>query len=308
MKAPQAILLGANGFLGPPLAHALHEAGLEVVTVSRHATPAVPGCAHEVWDGRTLGPWAARFDGAALVINLAGRSINCRHNEENLKQILSSRVDSTRVIAEAMAACEVPPKVWMNASTGAIYAPRWGEEAAATEADAPAPGEVLREVGIAWEQELFTPDLPDTRRLALRISVVLGNGGALPVLQRITRWGLGGRAGSGRQWMSWITVEDLCAAVVHAYRHEDLSGPVNLGSPHPVTNAAFMAEMRRVLKRPIGLPAPAFGIKIGARLAGTEGKLVLESMKLHPQALLDSGFLFVQPNLGSALESLLPLS
>lgn len=308
MAAPQAILFGANGFLGPHLAEALQQAGLEVVTVSRHQTPAVAGCGHEVWDGRTQGPWAKRLEGAALVINLAGRSINCRHTPENLRQILSSRIDSTRAVGDAIAACEQPPRVWMNASTGAIYQPVWGDAPAATETAPPCPGEELRDVGIAWEQELMALDLPQTRRLALRISVVLGNDGALPVLQRITRLGLGGRAGSGKQWMSWIAVQDLCAAIVHAYQHEELQGAINLGSPHPVTNAEFMAEMRRVLRRPIGLPAPAFGIKIGAKLAGSEAKLVLESMKIRPEALLQSGFTFTLPTLDAALESLLPVS
>lgn len=308
MAAPQAILFGANGFLGPHLAEALQQAGLAVITVSRHQAPAVAGCGHEVWDGRTQGPWAKRLEGAALVINLAGRSINCRHTPENLRQILSSRIDSTRAVSEAIATCEQPPRVWMNASTGAIYEPVWGDAPAATEAAPPCPGEELRDVGIAWEQELMALDLPQTRRLALRISVVLGNDGALPVLQRITRLGLGGRAGSGKQWMSWIAVQDLCAAIVHAYQHEELQGAINLGSPQPVTNADFMAEMRRVLRCPIGLPAPAFGIKIGAKLAGSEAKLVLESMKIHPKALLQSGFTFALPTLDAALESLLPLS
>jgi len=308
MEAPQAFLFGANGFLGPHLAEALQQAGLEVVTVSRHERPAVPGCAHEVWDGRTQGPWAKRLHGAALVINLAGRSINCRHTPENLRQILSSRLDTTRAVGEAIAACEQPPRVWMNASTGAVYEPVWGEDPAATEAAPPCPGEELRDVGIAWEKELMALDLPQTRRLALRISVVLGNDGALPLLQRITRLGLGGRAGSGKQWMSWIAVQDLCAAIVHAYEHEELHGAINLGSPNPVTNAAFMAGMRRALGCPFGLPAPAFGIKLGARLAGSEAKLVLESMKIHPQALLESGFTFALPTLDAALESLLPVS
>jgi len=308
MSTSPVVILGANGFLGLPLALAFREAGHEVITVSRHRQEILSDSVHEVWDGRTQGSWSACLDGAALVLNLAGRSINCRHTPKNLAAILSSRVDSTLAVRRAVDACASPPQVWMNASTAAIYRPRWGEEPAAVEEDASAPGEPLRDVAIAWEEAFFHGEMPRTRRLALRISVVLGAGGALPLLQRITRLGLGGRAGSGRQWMSWITVDDLCAAVLHAFQHAELDGPLNLAAPEAVSNRDFMAAMRRNLRCPMGIPAPTWGLQLGARLAGTEAKLVLESMKVAPARLQASGFRFATPRLEQALESLLPLS
>jgi uncharacterized protein (TIGR01777 family) len=308
MDAPRSVILGANGFLGPALAARLMAAGFAVTTVTRHDRPVLEGAAHARWDGKGQGDWAGHLDGAAAVINLAGKSIDCRHTPENLAVIRSSRVDSTTAVAEAIAACEVPPATWLNASTAAIYRPRVEDQPPATEDDPPEAGEELREVGIAWEDALLAPDLPATRRIAMRISVVLGEGGALPVLRRLTRWGLGGKAGSGRQWMSWITVEDLCTAVLHLIEHEEVSGPVNFAAPGALTNRDFMAAMRRVMKRPIGLPAPAFGIRLGARLVGTEAKLVLESMKVAPQRLLASGFAFADPELEPALEKLLRVS
>ncbi|MCX8092459.1 MAG: TIGR01777 family oxidoreductase, partial [Verrucomicrobiae bacterium] len=251
--------------------------------------------------------WARELDGAAAVINLAGRSINCRYTPENQREILGSRVDATRAVGEAIARAAQPPPVWLNASAAALYkhsdAPmdESGESAATPEIGDAFSIEVVR----AWEAAQQQAPTPATRKVALRITLVFGaEGGAYPVFRRLARLGLGGRAGSGRQWVSWIHIADFVRAVEWLIQRADLSGPVNITSPNPVTNAEMMRLFRELCGVPFGPPAAEWMVRLGARIMGTEPELILKSRRILPAKLLASGFRFEFPELRAALEDL----
>lgn len=303
----QVILAGGSGFLGRALAAHFRSLGREVVVLTRTPTLRADGVREVGWDARTLGDWAREFDGAAAVINLAGRSINCRYTPENRRQILASRVDATRAVGEAIARTAQPPPVWLNASAAAVYkhsdAPmdETGESAPTPEIGDAFSIEVVR----AWESALEQARTSRTRKVAMRITLVFGTeGGAYPVFRRLARLGLGGRAGSGRQWVSWIHVADFVRAVEWLLQRDDLSGPVNVTAPHPVPQAEMMRLLRQSCGVPFGLPAAEWMVRLGARFMGTEPELILKSRRIVPGKLVASGFRFEFPELRAALEQL----
>lgn len=301
------VLAGGSGFLGQALAAHFRSRGDEVVVLTRAPRPRADGVREVAWDARTLGDWARELDGAAAVINLAGRSIQCRHTPENRRAILASRLDATRAVGEAVARAAPPPPVWLNASAAAVYK---HSDAPMDENGecGPTPGlgdAFFIEVVRAWESALEQARTPGTRKVALRITLVLGaQGGAYPVFRRLVRLGLGGRAGSGRQWVSWIHVADFVRAVEWLIQRADLSGPVNITAPHPVTNAQMMRLFRETCGAPFGLPASEWMVRLGARLLGVEPELILKSRRILPGKLLASGFRFDYPELRGALEQL----
>lgn len=301
------VLAGGSGFLGRALAAHFRALGREIVVLTRTPKPRTDGVREVGWDARTLGDWARELDGAAAVINLAGRSINCRYTPENQREILASRVDATRAVGEAIARAAQPPPVWLNASAAAVYkhsdAPmdESGESAATPEIGDAFSIEVVR----AWESALEQARTPATRKVAMRITLVFGaDGGAYPVFRRLARLGLGGRAGSGRQWVSWIHITDFLRAVEWLLERVELSGPVNVTAPNPVTQAELMRLLRQSCGVPLGLPATEWMVRLGARLMGTEPELILKSRRIVPGKLLASGFRFEFPDLRGALEHL----
>jgi hypothetical protein len=254
------------------------------------------------WDGKTAAGWTRELEGAAAVINLAGRSINCRFTEENRREILSSRVDSTRALVAAIGRAATPPPVFVQAS-GIGYYGASGERI--VDETAPAGADFMAEVCQQWEAALQEFPIAATRKVILRIGIVLGRGeGALAVLERLTKAYLGGAAGRGRQFVSWIHIDDLVRMIATAMERDDLTGVFNATAPHPVTNAELMRELRRVLRRPWSPPVPAPLVRFGAWLMGTEGDLALQSFRVSPKRLLDAGYTFEYPHLRDALRNL----
>ncbi len=305
------ILAGGSGFLGRMLVPRFLRAGCEVVILTRNPKPRADAAREAGWDARTTtGEWAREIDGARAVINLVGRSVNCRYNAVNRAAILNSRVEATRVIGAAIAACVNPPAAWLNASTATLYRHTFGpahDEASADFATTPdVKDEFSVQVGQAWEEALFDAPTPRTRRVALRISLIFGvePGGVFHVLRRLTRLGLGGRMGDGRQFVSWIHEEDCCRAIEWILDHEEMAGPVNLAAPEPLPNAEMMRAFRKVCGMPVGLPATRWMLELGAVFLGTETELILKSRRVVPGRLLRAGFQFQHSSMPEALREL----
>lgn len=302
---PQVVIFGANGFLGRYLARHHARQGREVVCVARRREGWSGDGMFLEWDGRTIGPWALALEGAERVINLAGRSVNCRHDARNRDAILRSRTDSTRIIGEAIAACRVPPGLWMNAGTVEWY----GEAADAPQDEWKGErGEGFpHEVARVWEEAFFSARVPGaTRKLALRIGMVLANEEATVFreIRRLVRNGLGGRMGSGKQRVSWIHMDDFLGGLDHLAADPWFDGVVNLVSPDCPTNAEMMRTFREQEGMPFGMPAAAWMVEAGARLLGTEAGLVLKSRFADPMRLRESGFRWRWPHLDAALADL----
>lgn len=302
------ILAGGSGFLGTALARTFSAVGNEVIVFTRAPRERTLGVREVPWDAKNLGDWAALVDGADVVINLTGKSVDCRYTENNRRAIIASRVDSTRVVGQAIARCAKPPRVWLNASSATLYkhifdhaADESGETGATPEAKDEFSIEVIRQ----WEDALNEAATPATRKVAMRITLVFGaDGGVFPVLRRLARFGLGGKMGSGKQYVSWIHEEDFCRAVEWLIAHEDLSGPVNLAAPNPLTNAEMMRLMRKTCGAPFGLPAAEWMLEIGAFFLRTETELIIKSRRVVPGKLMASGFQFHFPRLENALRNL----
>ena len=296
------ILAGGSGFLGQSLGQALLAQGDEVIVLGRGKSKVSDGMRHEQWDGQTLGDWASLLDGAKAVVNLTGRSVNCRHTPDNKRQIMDSRVNSVRVLGDAISQCAQPPEAFVQSSSLAIYGDpgdRWCDE------EAPQARGFSEEVCKRWEAAFADVQKPGMRKLVFRIGIALAaDQGALPVLARLTRWFLGGKVSHGRQYISWIHIDDLVRMFVYAIERPDLSGIFNATGPNPVTNAEFMRELRRTLHRPWSPPVPAWATQIGARLMGTEASLALTGRRGVPRRFLEHGFQFQFPTLREALANL----
>ena len=300
---PKIVIAGGNGFLGQHLAAHFQELGYRVVVIGRNAT----GRSNQAqWDARSLGTWAAELEGAAALINMAGRSVDCRYTKANKREILSSRVDSTRVLGEAVAACVKPPQVWLNASTATIYAHSDGWQRANTETDGKIGTGFSVEVAKAWEAAFWAAETPNTRRIALRTSIVLASGGgAFPVVTKLAKRGLCTPQGNGYQWISWLHIEDFCRAVEFLINETDQAGTFNICAPSPLTNRDFNALLARLLRPLLRLPQPVWLLELGALLLRTETELILKSRKVVPQRLLDLGFRFRYPTCERAVANLL---
>lgn len=287
------VIAGGTGFIGTYLKKQFEKRGDVVKIVSRNIN-------HIPWIHKSL---VHELDGIDLLINLAGRSINCRHTDKNKEQILESRVKTTQLLGEAILACNNPPKLWINASASAIYKP--SETVFSTEKTTDLSTDFLGTVVAQWEKVFFGFKNAGPRQLALRTSVVLGGTeGAFPPLYNLARLGLGGQVGNGKQIFSWIHLEDYFRIILFAIENPNLSGTINCTSPNPVSNAFLMTVMRKNAGMPIGLPAPVFAVKIGARIIGTESDLLLNSSNLYPEVLIKAGFEFKYANVDDAIADL----
>jgi uncharacterized protein (TIGR01777 family) len=304
----KVVLPGGTGQVGTLLARALRARGDEVVVLGRSGGPGVVP-----WDAKTLGEWARELDGADAVVNLAGRSVNCRYTAKNRAEMMSSRVDSTRVVGAAIERARRPPPVWLQMSTATIYAHRFdapNDEATGiiggSEPDAPASWSFSIEIAKAWEATLFEAKTPATRRVALRSAVVLSpdRGGIFDVLLGLVRKGLGGTIAGGRQWMSFIHERDFVRTVELLFERTELSGPVNLAAPEPLPQREFMAVLRKEWGIGVGLPATRFMTAIGAFLLRTETELTFKSRRVVPGKLLEAGFRFDYPTWPEAAREL----
>ena len=307
---PKLILAGGSGFLGGELAKYFSTIGWEVVILTRTPKTRTDGVREVAWDTATIGDWSRELEGATAVVNLTGRSVDCRYTAKNRREIMDSRVNSTRVVGQAIALCKTPPRVWLNSSTATLYQHTFGkphdESSCEMDSATDAKDAFSVEVAQAWERTLVEAKTHKTRKVALRTSMVLGLGrnSVFPVLRRLTNLGLGGRQGSGKQFVSWIHVEDFCRAIEWIITHEDLSGPINQCAPNPLPNADMMKVFRDVCRMPIGLPATEWMLEIGAFFLRTETELIFKSRRVVPGKLLASGFQFRFPTFREAIQNL----
>jgi uncharacterized protein (TIGR01777 family) len=307
------LLPGGSGQVGTILARAFHARGDDVVVLSRspRATHAPWRTVH--WDARTPGPWTVELDGADVVINLAGRSVNCRYTAANRREIMDSRVDSTRAVAAAIAAAARPPRVWLQAGTATIYAHRYDAPnddltgvIGGREPGAPDTWNFSIDVATAWERAATDAPTPRTRKVLLRSAMTMSPdpGGVFDVLLALVRRGLGGKSGDGKQYVSWIHERDFVRAVQFLIDRDDLAGPINLAAPTPLPNADFMRALREAWGTRVGLPATKWMLEIGTFLMRTESELVLKSRRVIPRRLLDAGFTFDFPTWPEAARDL----
>ena len=303
------VIAGGSGFLGTVLSDYFAARATDVVILTRNPKARGRSIREVQWDGATIGSWLQELEGARAVINLAGLSVNCRYHARNRKLLLDSRLNSTRVLREAVGRCAKPPAMWLNSSTATIYkhtfGPAWDE---AGEIGGCAEAKDIFSVHVAteWERAFNEAKTPRTRKVALRSAMVLGHAknSVLPNLLRMARLGLGASMAGGHQFVSWIHQEDWCRAVEWLIEHDNISGPVNLAAPNPVTNAEFMTTIRKVCCAPFGLPAPLWLLEIGAFVLRTETELLIKSRRVFPGKLLASGFAFGHPQLLRAIEQL----
>lgn len=305
------VIPGGTGQVGTVLASVFYADGHEVVVLGRSPEKQVWRTAK--WDGKTLGDWGEEIDGSDVVINLAGRSVNCRYNEVNRRQMMDSRVDSTRVVGEAISKAVDPPRVWLQASTATIYAHRFDAPnddvtgiIGGHEDDAPDTWNFSIDVATAWERTTNEAATPKTRKVLMRSAMTMGpsRGGIFDTLLGIVRKGLGGTAGSGKQYISWIHDQDFIRSVYWLIDHDELSGPINISSPNPLPNREFMSILRKAWGTRIGLPAMEWQLAIGAFFMRTETELILKSRRVVPKLLTDSGFEFDFPNWDEAARDL----
>ena len=304
------VLPGGSGQVGTLLARAFQKDGHEVVVLSRNVYAAPWRVAR--WDAESVGYWAEEIDGADVVINLAGRSVNCRYTPENRRLIRDSRVHSIRAVGAAIARAKKPPRVWLQPSTATIYADRYDAPndeltgiLGGTEPNVPDTWRFSIEVAKSWEMALDEAQTPHTRKVALRSAMVMraDKGGVFDVLLGLVRCGLGGTEGSGKQYLSWIHGADFVRSIDWLMEHE-LAGAVNIASPNPLPNAEFMRALREAWGTKLGLPASEWMLAVGTFLLRSETELVLKSRRVVPSRLLQDGFEFQYPDWPGAAQNL----
>lgn len=298
------IISGGSGFLGSLITDYFGDKFEEIVLLSRKRKPPKNKCRTVVWDAKTFSGWEKEFENADVVINMAGRSVDCRYTNRNKQLIMNSRVDSTRIIGKAIEQCKNPPHVWLNSSTATIY--RHALETKMTEDQGEIGTGFSVHVAKAWEQAFFSSRTPQTRKVSLRTAIVLGKeGGALQPIKKITQLGLGGKQGSGKQKFSWIHQDDFVRSIDFLIQHIDFEGVYNIVAPEPSTNEELMRFMRDILQVPLGIPSPKPILEVGAFLIRTETELLLKSRNVIPQRLVQRGFSFKYSDLKAALTDLL---
>jgi uncharacterized protein (TIGR01777 family) len=310
MNKKKIIIAGGSGFLGHALSKHFSALGWEIVILTRRLGTEFTNARQVAWDGESLGEWKRELEGAEALINLSGRSVDCRYTPRNRRIIVDSRVKPTRILGEAIAGCKTPPRVWLNASSATIYRHTFDTAWDETGSDfTPTPAvqdQFSLDVIHAWEGAFNAAVTPLTRKIALRTTMVLGHArnSVFPVLCRLAKFGLGGRMGSGKQFVSWLHEEDFCRAVEWLVAHDNVSGPVNFAAPNPLPNADMMRLFRELVGMPIGLPATEWMLEIGAFFLRTETELILKSRRVIPGKLLAGGFEFRFPTMREALQNL----
>lgn len=294
------IIAAGTGFLGKNLEKYFIEKGNEVYILTRN-----PKRKNEIyWDAKTLGEWKNSIEDSDVLINLTGKSVDCRYTEKNKKEIYDSRINSTKVLQRAVDHCVNKPKIWLNASSATIYV--HSETQLNTEENGIIGDDFSMNICKSWEKEFFTIKHENVRKVALRTSIVLGeHGGAFPKLKMIAKLGLGGKQGRGDQNVSWIHIDDFCKAVEWSINHENISGAINITAPNPLSNEELMKKLRNRLKIPFGLNAPVWQMEIASVFLGTETELVLKSRNAYPEILIKNGFEFSYPTIDSAFQNLI---
>ncbi len=292
------IITAANGFMGEALVNYFSKAH-EVVAIVRKSM-AFENAKTCIWDGKNIGDWADEIDGADVLINLAGKSVNCRYNEVTKSAIYASRLESTTILGKAIEVCKKPPKLWVNAASATIYRHSLNDPMT----------EVTGEIGTGfsvdvcqkWEKSFFDFQLKDTRQVALRTAIVLGkNGGVMIPFKRLTQLGFGGEMGDGQQQFSWIHIDDVCRSIEFIIENESLNGAINVSSPNPVRNNIFMLALRQRYNRFAVIPSPVWLLNLGAKMIKTETELILKSRFVLPEKLEQAGFKWKFPKIEDAL-------
>jgi hypothetical protein len=297
------VIAGGSGFLGQVLAKYFQSRFEDIVILSRTAATSNKNIRKIVWDARTLGPWSGELNDCDVLINLTGKSVNCRYTEKNKKEILTSRLDATKVLGEAIRISKNPPRVWLQAASSTIY--RSSFDKIMDEKTGEIGDDFSMNVCKQWERTFLNEECPATKKIVMRIAIVLGKqGGAIPPLLALTKLGLGGRQGSGKQMVSWIHENDFVRCAEWLIENGKNKGIYNCTSPSPVTNYLFMKNLRHALRIPFGIPSPAGLLEIGSFFIRTETELLLKSRWVYPKRLLEEGFTFQYQTLDKALEEL----
>lgn len=294
------IIAAGTGFLGQNLEKYFTGKGDHVYILTRN-----PKRENEIyWDAKTLGEWKNSLEKADVLINLTGKSVDCRYHEKNRSEINSSRINSTRILQEAVNSCMVPPKIWLNASSATIYV--HSEKHLNTEKNGIIGDDFSMNICKSWEEEFFKIKKEGLRKVALRTSIVLGNnGGAFPKLKMITKLGLGGKQGRGSQMVSWIHIDDFCRAIDWIIQHPHAEGAINITAPSPLSNEMMMRKLRKQFKAPFGLNAPVWQLELASIFMKTETELLLKSRYVYPEKLIHSGFQFSYSTFDEAILKLL---
>lgn len=316
MKDKKIILAGGTGFIGTEIIKYFGEEN-NIIVLTRQLSNAsntrygnnpisrknIPQVKFVKWDGLNTGKWAEELNDADIIINLAGKSVNCRYTEKNKKEILCSRTEPVKAIGAAIRQCSIPPKLWINASSATIY--RHAPNSPQDEYN----GEILDDFSVQvckqWEETFYNQITPETRKVALRMAITLGSGGVLIPYFNLLKFGLGGKQGNGKQMFSWIHVEDTCSMIDWIETHNAIKGTYNCSSPQPVTNNDFMKTLRNITGKRLGIPVPDWMLKTGAFIIRTETELVLKSRWVIPSKILETGFQFKYPSLKNALENVI---
>ncbi|ASZ09548.1 TIGR01777 family oxidoreductase [Chitinophaga pendula] len=302
MRNKKIVIAGGTGFIGKGLC-AYFGTDNDVVVLTRHPAAAEGRVQYIYWDGRTLGGWEGYLDGADLLINLTGKSVNCRYTAANRQEIFDSRTQATAILGEAVRLCGQAPRVWINAGSATIY--RHAEDRAMDEYNGEIEDDFSVQVCKRWEGTFNALVLPGTRKIILRIAVTLGaQGGVIFPYLNLVKFGLGGYQGTGRQMYSWVHITDICRMMEWLYERDDQEGTYNCSAPQPVTNRVFMQTLRKATGYWFGLPAPTWILRIGAKLIGTETELLLKSRWVLPTRITQAGFRFRYPQLRGAMDAI----
>lgn len=295
------IIPGGSGFLGHLLKDYYLAKNYDIVILTRKPKAHQQSRVQEVyWDGKTVGDWQAHLENAELVVNLAGKSVNCRYHQKNKDEILNSRILSTQAIGKAIQACKNPPRVWINSSSATIY--KHNLDKPHDEYKGQVGSNFSENVCRQWEATVDQFETPDTRKIKLRLSIVFGKlGGAYPVYVKLAKRGLGGTQASGNQFISWLHEKDFCRMIDWLSIHPEAEGIYNGVSPQAVKNSDFMKYLRETYQIPFGLPAFKWMLELGAYFMGTETELILKSRHVSPARLIQEGFDFSYSNIKEAL-------
>jgi uncharacterized protein (TIGR01777 family) len=295
------VLAGGSGIIGQMLAAHFTGKGDEVIVLTRGSNRIKNNVKYVNWNGAGIGNWLAELEESDVLINLTGKSVNCRYNDENKKEILSSRLNATKILGEVLGMLKHPPKIWINTASATIY--RYADDRPQDEYTGELGTGFSVDVCKQWEAAFFEQGTPGTRKIGLRIAITLGsNDGVMPYYLNLAKFGLGGKQGSGKQYFSWVHESDVIGIIDFLIAHEELEGVFNVAAPNPVQNSELMNVVRAVVKAPFGLPATKWMLEIGARFLNTETELILKSRWVIPTRLLEEGYTFNVTHIKEAIQ------
>ncbi|WP_316832360.1 TIGR01777 family oxidoreductase [Pedobacter aquatilis] len=306
MKYSKIVLAGGNGYLGGVLAKHFSHMADEVVILARNSKANEANIKTFVWDGKTAGLWAKELEGADLLVNLCGKNVNCRYTKKNRTAIIDSRVLPTRLLNNVLQGLTKPPKLFINVTSATIY--RHAEDRFQDELTGDISYGFSIDVCKIWEQTFFETNIPETRKIALRMGIVMGRkDGAFPRLLNLVKIGMGGKQGNGEQYVSWVHEQDVAKSIEWLTDHQEIEGIVNCTAPNAVKNTAMMKILRKAYGIPFGIPTPTWLLEIGAKIIGTETELILKSRWVKPAVLINSGFTFQYAKMEDAFHDILSL-